>query len=331
MEKVKCPHCKKEFPLEEGLQSHLKDLQNQAREKGKAESETENQKMLEKNKKLEEQNKEKDEIIKNANTLHESAMKNVIEDQKLKNQTAIQQKDLKLKRAEENNKNLLAMVEKQKKIIDQGGSADQGSAQEIVLLDYLKNTVFKYRKEDKFSSYGKGKKGGDVLHEVVEKGAPVGRVLYESKNTDNFDNKWTSKILEDMSDSKADVGIIFTRAVPRYFIKDEDYHQDNNVFICKYDHTALRTLARSNRLLLIDAKNVEKNPKSNETSVVEFYNNPDNKNTMFMLSKLRKSASENVKKIKTYADKAAQDLDKSDEELEELYNNLSKVGVHFKK
>ena len=50
-----------------------------------------------------------------------------------------------------------------------------------------------------------------------------------------------------------------------------------------------------------------------------------------MLSKLRKSASENVKKIKTYADKAAQDLDKSDEELEELYNNLSKVGVHFKK
>ena len=134
-----------------------------------------------------------------------------------------------------------------------------------------------------------------------------------------------------MSDSKADVGIIFTRAVPRYFIKDEDYHQDNNVFICKYDHTALRTLARSNRLLLIDAKNVEKNPKSNETSVVEFYNNPDNKNTMFMLSKLRKSASENVKKIKTYADKAAQDLDKSDEELEELYNNLSKVGVHFKK
>ena len=104
---MKCPHCKKEFPLEEGLQSHLKDLQNQAREKGKAESETENQKMLEKNKKLEEQNKEKDEIIKNANTLHESAMKNVIEDQKLKNQTAIQQKDLKLKRAEENNKNLL--------------------------------------------------------------------------------------------------------------------------------------------------------------------------------------------------------------------------------
>ena len=106
---------------------------------------------------------------------------------------------------------------------------------------------------------------------------------------------------------------------------------DNSFFICKYDHTALRTLARSNRLLLIDAKNVEKNPKSNETSVVEFYNNPDNKNTMFMLSKLRKSASENVKKIKTYADKAAQDLDKSDEELEELYNNLSKVGVHFKK
>jgi len=52
---------------------------------------------------------------------------------------------------------------------------------------------------------------------------------------------------------------------------------------------------------------------------------------MFILSKSQKSAVENVKKIKIYADKAAQDLDKSDKELEELYKNLSKVGVHFKK
>jgi len=333
MEKVKvtCKYCNKEFPLEEGFHSQLEALQSQAREKGKTESEADNKKLREEFQKLKEKNEEKAEQLKNAKTLRDSAVQNAVEDQKLKNQTVVQEKDLKLKRAEESNKSLLAMVEKQKKIIDQGGSADQGSAQEIVLLDFLKNKVFQFRKEDKFSSYGKGKKGGDVLHEVVEKGMPVGRILYESKNTGNFDRKWTSKILEDMSDSKADVCIIFTRAVPSYFIKDEDYHQDNNVFICKYDHTALRTLARLNRLSLIDAKNVEKNPKSNQTSVVEFYSNPDNKNKMFILSKSQKSAVENVKKIKIYADKAAQDLDKSDKELEELYKNLSKVGVHFKK
>ena len=331
MEKVTCRHCGKQFTLEEGFHAHLKALQNQAREKGKNESKTENQKILEKNKKLELENKEKDEFIKNAKTLQESAVKNAREDEKLKNQTIVEQKDLKLKRAEETNKNLQSMVEKQKKMIDQGGSADQGSAQEIVLLDYLKNKVFKSRKEDKFSSYGKGKKGGDVLHEVIEGGQLVGKILYESKNTDNFENKWTNKINKDMSDAKADTGIIFTRAVPRYFNKDEDFHQDNNIFICKYDHTALRTLARLNRLMLIDAKKTVKNAKSNQTGIIEFYNNPDNKNKMIMISKLNKTTSGHVEKIKTYADKAAEDLDKSDEELEELFINLSKVGVHFKK
>jgi len=331
MEKVKCPHCNKEFPLEEGFQPQLKALQNQAREKGKNESETENKKILEENKKLEEKNKEKDEIIKNSKTLHESDIKNAREDEKLKSQTEIQQKDLKLKRTEQENQNLQKIVKKQKTIIDQGGSADQGSAQEIVLLDYLKNKVFKYKKEDKFFSYGKGKKGGDVLHEVIEGGQLVGKVLYESKNTSNFENKWMSKINIDLRDSKADVGIIFTKTIPRYFNKDEDFYQDNNIFICQYDYPALRMLARINRLNLIDAKKSLKDPKSNQTGVIEFYNNPDNKTRMVRLSQLNKSSQDQVKKIITHANKAADDLDKTDEELETLFKNLSKVGVHFKK
>ena len=324
MQKVKCPHCKKEFPLEEGLQEELQTLEKQAREKGRSDFE-------EKNKELAEKIEKQKTLIESSKALQESAVKNAREDEKLKSQTEMEKKELKIKRTEETNKSLQKIIERQKKFIEQGGSTDQGSAQEIILLNYLKDKVFKNRKEDKFFPYGKGKQGGDVLHEIIEGGQLVGKILYESKNTSNFDNKWTSKINTDLSDSEADVGIIFTRALPRYFDKDEDFYQDNNIFICQYDYIALRTLARINRLMLIDAKKMSKDAKSNQTGIIEFYNNPVNKNTMVMLSKAILSSKKNLEKIKYYADKVEEDIDTSDEELEELFNNLSKAGVHFKK
>ena len=32
-QKIICPHCEKEFPMEDGLSSHLKDLESKARDK----------------------------------------------------------------------------------------------------------------------------------------------------------------------------------------------------------------------------------------------------------------------------------------------------------
>ena len=43
--------------------------------------------------------------------------------------------------------------------IDQGGSADEGSKQELVLIDYLKNTVFKTIEKTLFMLMQREKKG----------------------------------------------------------------------------------------------------------------------------------------------------------------------------
>ena len=32
-QKITCPHCEKEFPMEDGLSSHLKELETKARER----------------------------------------------------------------------------------------------------------------------------------------------------------------------------------------------------------------------------------------------------------------------------------------------------------
>ena len=187
------------------------------------------------------------------------------------------------------------------------------------------------KKEDKFYPYAKGKKGGDVLHEVFEKGELIGKILYESKNTESFDSNWPGKLNKDMSNANVDIGIFFTKALPRYFDKSEDFHQNNNIFICKYDYTALRTLARINRIILIQSKKTEKNTKGNQTGIIEFFNNPKNKNIITIMMKSFDRIGENINKVLTYADKAREDHESSDEKLEELFNALSKVGVFFEK
>ena len=56
------------------------------------------------------------------------------------------------------------------------------------LIEFLREKVFK-KTEDEFTSYGTGEEGGDVLQEVIEKGEPICKILYESKKTKG----WMSK------------------------------------------------------------------------------------------------------------------------------------------
>tara|TARA_B100001013_G_scaffold320980_1_gene230695 strand:- start:349 stop:1014 length:666 start_codon:yes stop_codon:yes gene_type:complete len=216
-----------------------------------------------------------------------------------------------------------------KRKIDQGGSADEGSKQELVLIDYLKNTVFKNNREDTFYAYAKGEKGGDVLQEVVEKGKLIGKILYESKNTDSFASAWITKLHQDMSAAKADIGIFFTRALPKYFNKDEDYYKDNNIFICKYDWMALRLLASINRILLIKAKKAGGDGKGNQIGIIDFFNNTKIKNLIPIMMKSYKAVRPNLVKIQNTTQKALEDHDDSYKKILDLFDQLAEVGVDF--
>ena len=86
--------------------------------------------------------------------------------------------------------------------------------QEMQLGEFLQK-VFKST-EDKITPYGKGEPGADWLQEVMEKDEfNLDRILYESKNTKGWSNDWMEKLQEDMKVSKANIGIIFSRALPK--------------------------------------------------------------------------------------------------------------------
>ena len=71
---------------------------------------------------------------------------------------------------------------------NQGLAAHQGSAQEIVLGNYLRGLY----PEDKFSSFEKGEAGADWLQEVKNsQGEVIGKILYESKES-SYSNYYKS-------------------------------------------------------------------------------------------------------------------------------------------
>ena len=172
-QKITCPHCEEEFPMEDGLSSHLKDLESKAREKIEKEQDEKLKKNLEQvkvleqsNKELEISNKQKEDKIKSINEEKEKAIKEAVKnavDTEVKNLDKENKEhyeslyETKLKEQQENlseqnsekqklwelkEKRLIATIEDLQKKATQGTTVDQGSSAEMQLGDFLKK-IFK--------------------------------------------------------------------------------------------------------------------------------------------------------------------------------------------
>jgi len=348
-QKITCPHCKKEFPMEEGLSSHLKTIENQTREKAETVANDKFKKDLEKLKLLENENKEKDRKIENINKQKETEIKNAVkaaidtEKKDLDKQNKEHYESLyetKIKEQKENlneqssekqklwelkEKRLITTIEDLQKKATQGTTVDQGSSAEMQLGDFLKK-IFKDKK-DKISEYAKGVAGGDWLQEIIENDFTICRILYERKSTKNWSNDWIKKLQDDMKDSKSDVGIIFTRTTPKDFPKDVQWDHKGNIFICKYDFTALRALATTQRWYLADKNKQKDNGKENVLSAIEFIENPIIKNILMQQINISDKKRKKLELTKKNLDDVIELNDSMDTSLEEFFVEIDKIGI----
>ena len=160
-QKITCIHCKKEFPMEEGLSSHLETLENQRREKAEKEVNDKFKKDLEKLELLENEKKEKDKKIENINKQKETEIKNAVDtakkdldkenkehyqslyETKLKEEKGNlnEQSNEKQKLWELKEKRLITTIEDLQQKATQGTTVDQGSSGEMQLGDFLKKIL----------------------------------------------------------------------------------------------------------------------------------------------------------------------------------------------
>ena len=348
-QKIKCPECEVEFNMEEGLSSHLKTIENNAREKiqkeqdDKIKENSEKVKILtseneEKKLQLQKINLEKDNERKDAvkiaieatkkdsdkdNKAHYESLYEAKFQEKTENLNEMNSEKQKLWELRE--QRYIATVEDLQKKMTQGTTVDQGSSSEMQLGDFLKK-IFK-DKNDKITEYAKGVAGGDWLQEVIENNFTVCKILYERKNTKNWSNDWIKKLQDDMKDSKSDVGIIFTRATPKDFPKDVPWDHKGNIFICKYDFTALRALATTQRWYLSDKNKQKENTQDNVLSAIDFIENPIIKNLLMQ----QINVSDKKKKKLDLTMKNLTDVielnENMESNLEELFSEIDKIGI----
>ena len=142
------------------------------------------------------------------------------------------------KAAEEN---LLKMREKDdqlaamKKQIDElkrkaevGSQEAQGEALEQELQECLERTF----PIDKFEEIKKGAKGADIIQRIRNtSGKECGIILWESKNTKDFQKSWVEKLKKDQQDKNADIAIIMTVTLPKEI---DSFGQYEDVWITDY-------------------------------------------------------------------------------------------------
>ena len=87
----------------------------------------------------------------------------------------------------------------------------QGEIAEEILMDDLQAAF----PNDEFSPIKKGESGGDILQKIIlPSGHSAGRILYESKSTKNWSNKWIEKLRSDMQESSASFSLLVSKAFP---------------------------------------------------------------------------------------------------------------------
>ena len=319
MKTVKCPHCKKEIELGEVAAAQAETLAAQKIREHKTESDKKI-KALEKEKQdarkdakeeakkeLEKENKDfKESLTAELNAKAENKIRKSDE----KKDQEIKFKDLKIERMKKD-------MEKMKQRAEQGSSADQGASQHNLLGDNLKEMFGET--EDEIRSTETGEPGADWIQIIKKDGEVIGKILYESKKTQKFSKDWYGKLQDDMKSARADIGIIFSTAIPKDFDKKKGYLEKGNIYVCDYDLDKLKILSAFSRKILIGLNSINKNEdKENKISALEFLNKPEMKNLLGSLQKKLSGYGDIVIK----GEKFTRDLKKNYLEFDGLFDEL---------
>jgi hypothetical protein len=163
------------------------------------------------------------------------------------------------------------LTDSQKKI-EQVSMQVQGSVQEVLIGQFLKDTF----QLDRIESVGKGISGADVLQIVnTREKLDIGRIYYESKRTSNFSLSWLPKFRQDMISKNSTLGVIVTTTMPRG-MEDMAIVQLDGIWVCTFSaFKSLCFVLRSSIELINDASVAQENKGSKMSLLYDFLTSPE--------------------------------------------------------
>ena len=200
------------------------------------------------------------QLMEERKTLSESIRSQEAEKNKLK-EDELTMKMKELEKQLEDQKNL---ADQMKRKAEQGSMQLQGEVQELALEELLRNQ-FPF---DTISEVGKGVKGADCIMTINNQfGHECGKIIFESKRTENFSGDWIEKLKADMLSQKADIAVIVTKAMPKEM---DQFGEKNGVYICSFREVkSLTQLLRTGIIRVFEAR---KNQENKGDKMVALYN-----------------------------------------------------------
>ncbi len=156
-----------------------------------------------------------------------------------------------LKDAEKDKKlnDMKKQIDELKRKSEQGSQQTQG---EVLELD-LENILKKSFTHDNIEPVPKGIKGADVLHKVHSpSGQFCGTIVWETKRTKAWSDKWIAKIKEDQRRVKGEIAVILTTVLPKDV---RSFAHINGIWVT--DYSSMVGLATAIRMGLIEVANTK--------------------------------------------------------------------------
>ena len=274
-ETIKCPNCDELFELSEAISY---DIEKRIKKKHEIEIEEKRKAFEEKAKKdayesvtlelsdlreqleektrnLKEARKQELELLKKQRELQEKEENMELEvtrkldegRQKMLEEAAVKfDEEHRLKDAEKDKErnDLKKQIDELKRKSEQESQQTQG---EVLELD-LENILKKSFTHDNIEPVPKGIKGADVLHKVHSpSGRFCGTIVWETKRTKAWSDKWIAKIKEDQRRVKGEIAVILTTVLPKDV---RSFAHINGIWVT--DYSSMVGLATAIRMGLIE-------------------------------------------------------------------------------
>ncbi len=154
------------------------------------------------------------------------------------------------------------LVKEMQRKAEQGSMQLQGEVQELAIEQILLQ-AFPY---DEIEEVKKGQRGADAIQTVInEYGQVCGKIIFESKRTQNFGGDWIEKLKTDQREVGAEIAVLVTQTLPKEI---ERFGEKDGVWICGFGEVkSLVFVLREILLKTQTAKSVNDN-KADKMSVL---------------------------------------------------------------
>ena len=352
---IKCPNCGHQFEPNDSIREEIRKEENVKVEEWKKQKEKQLEENIRKNlsadfetklRLLEQTNKENEEKLRAARQKEaeflrkEQELKNKeaeieltvqkqlqkdreklsedirkIEEQKMANKETEYQ--LKIKELEKQRDDQKKLADEMRRKAEQGSMQTQGEVQELALEETLR-TTFPF---DLITEVGKGVRGADCIQTVRNSMVQeCGKIIFESKRTENFAADWIEKLKADMHNQGADIAVLVTKTLPKDM---SQFGEKQGVYICSfYEVKSLVTVLRNAILKIAEIKKFQENKGDRMNAIYDYVTGQEFRRNLQMMR-------ENFRNFQLQLDKEKEDFEKNWQKKRKMIQTIIDNSSHI--